>query len=164
MPRTPRSIPGHLPLSWQRGRAHARRPRSSNSCPCGSIDGLRHSREPPAPRSRTTTSQTPFPYPGKVGARVRADRAAAIHVPAQQQAPAQGPGNHLRPDHHVPGRGRGGTCSSAGVARGGATRSELSITKMMIFHSKPKLLLACPVPHDRYCGVLQGEPSNCSFC
>ena len=49
----------------------------------------------------TTASQAPSPHPGKVGARVRADRAVQFMSLRQQQGSARDPGNHLRLDHHV---------------------------------------------------------------
>ncbi len=64
----------------------------------------------PAPKpvlSRTPRSiPGPFPYPGKGGARVRPDRAAAIHVPATASMTFGVLGNHLRleakPPHPSP--------------------------------------------------------------
>ncbi len=44
-----------------------------------------------------TIGPGPFPYPGKVGARVRADRAAAIHAPAAAAWASGVLGNHPRP-------------------------------------------------------------------
>ena len=95
--------------------------RRSNSCPCGSIDGLRRSREPPAPRSLV-----PHPRPPPISRqRGRAPTAQQQLLSLrQQQTSAWGPGNHLRleaePPHPCPD-GRDVTCSSAGLARGGDT-------------------------------------------
>ena len=88
-----------LPQSWQGRCAYARRPRSSNSCPYGSIDGLRRSREPPAPRSLVPHPWPPSPI-------LASDpSAAAIHAPAAAAMAFGVLGNHPRPDalHHIQG-------------------------------------------------------------
>ncbi len=58
-------IPGPLPPSWQRGRASARRGAAAIHAPAAAAGIPMAPREPPAPSHRTTTSQAPFPHPGK---------------------------------------------------------------------------------------------------
>ncbi len=159
-PPAPRCLPPHpRPPRPGNEATRVRADRAVQFMPCGSSDGLRRSREPPAPRSRTTTSQASFPCPGKVGVRMHADRAVQFMPRRQQQASAWGPGNHLRLEaaaHHVLPRSEGGTCSPGRGGTGGAWPRS-SGTKMMIFRRKAKALAALPCTPP-VAGVGDGSP------